>query len=395
MRKGGRTDGDASIFDNKAGLQRPTLLSRRSTLLRSTSRSPPFTIAHTRNPSQVSTLILEGGLAETEEKGASGLPAKRGSFYAQAEQPHEAAHRHVRFAKEHGHMVERAWDVKMRSLADCSEPSPVVPSFSAVTINGEAADREISLTREKAPIVERAWGVKVRPLAKCSEPSPVASSFLESSAEHTPRIDGLGHPSSLATLAPPVCPNFALYTLAASDVHKPSPSRELQTPKAAGQLQYPYNLAQIYGPVYPYFDLYPAIVHKVSPPCRATLPVQHCNQQRYPYSLSTLFPAVYPHFDLYPACLSIVKRPTPPSVAAKDEMVRTEREHQAHDKASEMARIERAVVPRRKPGECAKLVLRAGLNSPSNTMSDPQNHFSLPAPRSEPPTPHRASGRRS
>ena len=151
--------------------------------------------------------------------------------------------------------------------------------------------------------LESLSSVRMRSLAECSEPSPYVSTGQEI-------VEVLEEPSrypyNLRSLYPPVYPYFDLYPTEGPIVNPKKQAPVHKTQLGSAQLSYPYNLCALYPAVYPHFDLYP-YERPLSALCSKTprqIPQQREAQLEilaYPYSLNAIYPACYPFFDSYPS----------------------------------------------------------------------------------------------
>jgi hypothetical protein len=160
--------------------------------------------------------------------------------------------------------------------------SPRRPCFK----DAESQFSEISFSRNMGPLIEVSRETVVRPLAQCSEPSPVISTFasiLEAPFVQT-RLRS-AYPYNLSNIYDPVWPYITVYP--AIQQHQAPPSLQqapgqmnfsrkdakddCSIPPIIRKLQpgYHYNLAHIYESVWPYLSIYPSVTRTQSPPLRS------------------------------------------------------------------------------------------------------------------------------
>ena len=168
--------------------------------------------------------------------------------------------------------------------------------------------KHVRFSREAGPLIETARNVKMRTLAECSEPSPLDEVFFRplhatSAACNVQHKDRLPYPFSLADIYPPVYPHFRLYPARETIVSRPKLEMHSRCQTDEGT-SYPFSLSAIYPPVYPHFDLYPSSARMIArrqvrlEGQSGTGPI--VDRIGYPFSLACIYPAVYPHINIYP-----------------------------------------------------------------------------------------------
>ena len=148
-------------------------------------------------------------------------------------------------------------------------------------------------------LIEQSIDVKMRSLAECSEPSPIKGTYF---APRYTAEEGLRYPYNLYSIYQPVYPHFDLYPAQLSLTACKRQQLTASRPPPVGTNRYPYNLYGLYPPVYPHFDLYPGGPSTQQKPI-TLLPAHQPSQTNsaYPYSLSAIHPTQYPFFDIYPS----------------------------------------------------------------------------------------------
>lgn len=125
------------------------------------------------------------------------------------------------------------------------------------------------LFEDQTCLVEQSADVKMRRLADCSEPSPVAPMHAALPAIHE---KSLAYPYNLYAIYKPVYPHFNPYPGSPTFAEQTSPICKIEPNLRASGSVYPYNLYSLYPAIYPYFDL-----HQLSASRPACLPFRRAN----------------------------------------------------------------------------------------------------------------------
>lgn len=183
-------------------------------------------------------------------------------------------------------------------------PTEMLPGrcFPDYVPGGSEAARKLVFS-EPVHLITQNTDVRMRSLAQCSEPSPVPctrQTMVEEPKEPS------RYPYNLYSLYPSVYPYFDLYPTEGPIVNPQKEAPVCQAQLSSVQLPYPYNLCALYPALYPHFDLYP-YQRPLSARCGGT-PGQSLKWREaqleclaYPYSLNAIYPARYPFFDIYPS----------------------------------------------------------------------------------------------